>query len=202
MNEPEKRRSFRVREPAFLKYEVLSDLDFHEGLERRKMRQGLGPGVASTLAEIDARLKEELQRLRGESNSASRCLVLLNDKLNVVMLQMPEMRKIRTELANQRPQTCEISADGIVFSSREALPLGTKLYVEFLLESDNLFIDSFAEVIRETEAPDDTNPELVHGIAIAFTGMKPEMRETLIQHMFSRESETLRMRRLELDPGQ
>lgn len=201
MNEPERRQSFRVREPAFLKYEILSDLDFHEGLERRKLRQGLGPGVGSALAELDARIKEELQRLRGESNSASRSLVLLNDKLNLVIAQMPEMRKIRTELANLRPQTCEISADGIVFSARESLPLGTKLYIEFLLESDNLFVDAFAEVIRETQAPDDTNPELVYGVAIAFAGMKPEMRETLIQHMFSRESETLRMRRLELDPG-
>ncbi|HNP34409.1 MAG TPA: PilZ domain-containing protein [Woeseiaceae bacterium] len=198
MNEPEKRRSFRVREPVYLRYEILSDLDFHEGLERRKLRHGFGAKIASTMAELDARLNEELQRLRGEPSIVGRCLNLLNEKLNIVVNEMPEMRKIKSDLASLRPQTCEISADGIVFSAPQALAIGTKLYVEFLLESDNRFVDAFGVVIRDTEPPDDSNAELPFGVAIEFHGMKPELRETLIQHMFSRESETLRMRRLEL----
>ena len=32
--------------------------------------------------------------------------------------------------------------------------------------------------------------------------MQPAMRETLIQHMFNRESETLRMRRLQIEQGE
>lgn len=199
MNEPDKRRSFRVREPVYIRYEILSELDFHEGLERRRLRLGMGAGVASTLAELDARLIVELQRLNGDSSIVGRCLSLLNDKLNVVVNQMPELRTIKAQLANTSPQICEISADGIVFSALHAIPVGTHLFVEFLIESDNRYVDAFGTVIREAEPPDSAERNGAYGVAIEFQGMKPELRETLIQHMFSRESETLRMRRLELD---
>jgi len=199
MNDTEQRRSFRVRETVYLRYETLSDLDFSEGLERRRLRHGLGARVASAMADLDARIGTEMQRLNADSSPVARCLSLLNDKLNVVVQQMPELQKLRTELANTTPQVCELSADGIVFSSSQPVPLGTKLLVEFLLESDNRFVDAFATVIREVPPPDSGNPNLQHGVAVAFHDMKPELRETLIQHMFSRESETLRMRRLQLD---
>ncbi len=199
MNDTQQRRSFRVRETVYLRYEPLSDLDFNEGLERRRLRHGLGARVASAMADIDARIGAEMQRLNADSSPVARCLSLLNDKVNVIVQQMPELQKLRTELANTTPQVCELSADGIVFSSSQAIPVGTKLLIEFLLESDNRFVDAFATVVREVPPPDSSDPKLSHGIAVEFHDMKPELRETLIQHMFSRESETLRMRRLQLD---
>ena len=41
MNEDkEGRRSFRVSESVYLKYEMLSDQEFQEGIEHRKIRRG------------------------------------------------------------------------------------------------------------------------------------------------------------------
>lgn len=198
MNDTDQRRTFRVREPVYLKYEVLSDLDFHEGLERRRLRRGLGASVASTLAELDARLGAELQRMQGDASPTARCLSLLNEKLDVFLNQMPALRKARADLANSRSRMCDISADGIVFATPQPIPVGTRLYVE-LLFSDNRFVDAFGTVVRETAPPDGEDDDYKFGVAVEFHGMKPELRETLIQHMFSRESETLRMRRLELE---
>ena len=86
----------------------------------------------------------------------------------------------------------------MVFSSKEQLAVDTKLHIQFLLSADNRFVETFCRVVRVTDSPDDSRQDLPYGIAVEFLNLPPQ-REILIQHMFSRESETLRMRRLELD---
>ena len=124
---------------------------------------------------------------------------MLNDKINVVVNQMPGLKATKASLVKTTPQVCDVGADGLVFSSSRQLAVGSKLYIEFLLESDNRYVETFATVVRNTDSPDPTDGQLLYGTAVEFHGMKAEQREILIQHMFNRESETLRMRRLQLD---
>ena len=202
MSVQDKRRSFRISESVYLKYEVLTDLEFQEGLERRKVRQGVDYGAQSMLIDIDARLSQEMYKLTAEHESIGRCLTLINDKLNILMNQLPGLKKAKAELAKMPPQTCDVGADGMVFSSARPIRVDTKLYLQFLLESDARFVETFCTVVRETDSPNEGRDGLFHGVAVEFHGMKPEQREILIQHMFSRESETLRMRRLELEAAE
>lgn len=200
MKDPkENRRSFRVSESVYLKYEVLSGDEFREGIERRKLRLGADDGAQAALVDIEARLSEAMFLLNGQSAGLGRCMTLLNDKLNVVIEQLPSLRESKASLARKPPQTCEVSADGMVFSCKDPMEVGTKLSLRFLLSSDNRYVESFCEVVRLTDPPDTSNPELLYGIAVEFQNMPSTQREILIQHMFSRESETLRMRRLEMD---
>ena len=198
----ENRRSFRINEAVYLKYELLSDREFHEGLDRRKMRLGLNDGAQATLVDLDARLAEAMYLIPGESEHVGRCLTLLNDKLNVVIDQLPGLREKKSSLAKLPPQNCDVGADGMVFGADRELEVGAKLYVQFLLSSDNRYVETFCKVVRLTDPPDTSYPDLKYGIAVEFQGMKPAQREILIQHMFNRESETLRMRRLELDAAE
>lgn len=200
----EHRRSFRVSESVYIKYEVLSEDEFQEGLEHRKTRLGQSDSAQALLVDIEARLSEAMYRLNGESDQFGKCVTLLNDKLNVVIEQLPGLRQSKAALASSMPQTCDVGADGIVFASAEQLAPGTKLYVQLLLASDNRYIESFCRVVRNTGTPAGNDEEkFPYGIAVEFQGMKQSQREMLIQHMFNRESETLRMRRLqtELDDG-
>ena len=200
MKDPkENRRSFRVSESVYLKYEVLSEDEFREGIERRKLRLGADDGAQAALVDIEARLSEAMFLLNGQSAGLGRCMTLLNDKLNVVIEQLPSLRESKASLARKPPQTCEVSADGMVFSCKDPMEVGTKLSLRFLLSSDNRYVESFCEVVRLTDPPDTSSPELLYGIAVEFKNMPSTQREILIQHMFSRESETLRMRRLEMD---
>lgn len=200
MTDPkENRRSFRVSESVYLKYEILSEEEFREGIERRKLRLGEDDGAQASLVDIEARLSEAMFLLNGQSAGLGRCMTLLNDKLNVVIEQLPSLRESKASLARKPPQTCEVSADGMVFSSKNPLQVGTKLSIRFLLSSDNRYVESFCQVVRLTDPPDTSNPEWCHGVAVSFENMPSTQREILIQHMFSRESETLRMRRLEMD---
>jgi len=202
MNQPDNRRSFRVSESVYIQYDVLSDDEYREGIERRKLRLGMDTGAQSMLVDIDARLSQAMFLMNGESEHLGKIITLINDKINTVINQLPGFVKAKAELAKLPAQTCDVSADGIVFSVDTHIPAGSKLYVQFLLESDNRFVETFCNVVREVESPNDGKNGLPYGVAVEFDGMKPEQREILIQHMFNRESETLRMRRIELDSAE
>lgn len=195
----ENRRSFRISESAYLKVEKLTELEFNEGLEHRKVRLGESDSAQAMLVDLDARLSEEMFRIGGDNEHVGKCLTILNDKINVVIEQLPGFRQTKSALASSEPLTCDVGADGIVYPSSEQLAVGTMLYVQMLLASDNRYVDAFAHVVRHTDVPPGNSPELAYGIAIEFHGMKPAQREILIQHMFNRESETLRMRRLQTE---
>jgi hypothetical protein len=196
----ENRRSFRVSESVYVKYEILDEKEFNDGLEHRKTRLGKSDSAQALLVDIEARLSEAMYRLNGESDQLGKCITLLNDKLNVVVEQLPGLRQSKAALASSLPQTCDVGADGIVFASAEPLEPGTKLYIQLLLASDNRYIESFCRVVRKADTPAGNDEEkLPYGIAIEFQGMKQSQREMLIQHMFNRESETLRMRRLQIE---
>jgi hypothetical protein len=195
----ENRRSFRVSETVYLSYDALTDDEFAEGLERRKIRLGMDHGAQSQLVDVDARLSQSLYMLHAEYDQVGKLLTMLNDKLNIVISQMPGLKEAKSLLASSPPQICDVSADGIVFYTTKALPVGSKYYLEFLLESDNRYIETFCTVVRHTDPGESPNPGLPCGNAVEFNGVKSGQREILIQHMFNVESETLRMRRLEMN---
>lgn len=195
----ENRRSFRISEAVYFKYETLTEDEFNEGLEHRKIRLGDSDSAHAMLVDLDARLSEEMFRLGGEYEHVGKCITLLNDKINVVIEQLPGLRRTKAELTSSTPLTCDVGADGLVFPSQQLLRVDSKLYVQLLLTSDNRYFDAFARVVRHTDAPAGNSPDMNYGIAIEFQGMKPAQREILIQHMFNRESETLRMRRLQTE---
>jgi len=195
----ENRRSFRVSESVYIKYEILSEKEFQEGLEHRKLKLGINDGAQAKLVDIEARLSEAMYLLNAEHGKLGRCMTLLNDKLNVAIDQLPSLREKKQSLVKSAPQTCDVGADGMIFSSKAALKIGDKLYVQFLLSTDNRYVETFCHVVRLDDPPDSSRQDLPYGIAVEFLNMPPAQREILIQHMFSRESETLRMRRLEID---
>jgi hypothetical protein len=193
------RRSLRVMESAYIQYEVISEKEFSEGLERRKLRLGRGQGLHSVLMDLDARLDQKIFLVNTKSKQLAECLSLLNDKLNAVIQHIPETLESNSALAQSQPHTCQIAADGMAFSTEDPLEPGTKLALRFLLESDSRYIETFCEVIRPVHPAIGPSDERPHGVAVEFRGMKPAQKEILIQHLFSQESETLRMRRLQLD---
>lgn len=199
MNGQENRRSFRVSESVYIKYEILSDEEFQQGLEHRKLSLGIDDGAQARLVDVEARLGEAMFLLNAEYGKIGRCMTLLNDKLNIIIDQLPTLRETKASLAKTRPQTCDVGADGMMFSSDRQFALDDKLYVQFLLSTDNRFVETYCRVVRLEDPPDHNREDLPYGIAVEFLNMPPAQREILIQHMFSRESETLRMRRLELD---
>lgn len=199
-NRQENRRSFRVVESVCLKFEIISDREFDQGLERWKLRLGSSVGVRSTLLDIDARLNENLTMLKSESTALAACIELLNDKIDTVLEEIPDLRESKTALAKQTPQICEIGADGMLFGADKQYPSGTKMLLRILLGADSRYFETFGQVVRDVDASDESRTDLPFDVAVEFQGVKSAQKDMLIQHLFNRESETLRLRRLQNDP--
>lgn len=200
-NGTENRRSFRVFEAVYIQYDVISDLDFRHGIEHWKISQGAGLGVRSKLLDIDARFNEKLYLLKTDSVALAECLTLLNEKINTVLEESPRLREAKASLAKQVPQTCEIGADGMAFGTDQEIAPDTKLALRFLLSADNRYVETFCRVVRNVEPPEATEGK-PYGVAVEFSGMNSAQKDILIQHMFDRESETLRMRRLQMEEAE
>lgn len=199
MNEQtEKRRSFRIMESMHLICEPVSDREFHEGLERRRIRRGASEGLRSLLLDLDARIAERVYLLRGQSSTVAECIALLNDKLNAVVEQLPELRKSKTDLADRPPQLCEISADGMYFGTARDFPVGARLALRFLLVPGNHYIETFCSVTRQMPPPESGDRHHPYGVAVEFLAMPSAQKEIIIRHLFDREAETLRTRREKL----
>lgn len=198
--EEENRRSFRVNESVYLKYEVISDEEFHEGLDHRKIRLGISDGAQAAMLDLDARLSDTMFRLNGDSEALGKCITLLNDKINAVANQLPAFKESRAALAKLPPQVCDVGADGMVFALEQSLEPGTRVFLRFLLTSDSRYVETFCTVLRNVDVPPGNDvSQLPHAVAVEFHQMSPAQKEILIQHMFNRESETLRMRRLQIE---
>lgn len=195
-NGREKRRAFRIVERVHLKYEVLTEQEFEDGLEEHRMAQGVAEGSHSRLTDLDARLTEKLYVLRSQSAVAADCLSLLNQKVNLLIEQFPALRESKTSLVRQEAQSCEVSAVGMVFSTAQELQPGTRIALRLLFVADNCYIETLATVVRQLDRPDTSSADKPFPIAVEFQRMTPEQKDVLIQHLLNRESETLRMRRL------
>ncbi len=198
-DEREKRRSFRVTEWLHLDYAVISDREFHEGRARRNARLGGVSGLCSTLLDLDAQLAEKLYLLRASSSTAAECISILNDKLTAVVERLPELRQQKTSLAEREPLQCELGADGISFGTGEAIEPGQRLAIRFLLGASHRYIETFGTVVRQVPPPDPEDARHSCGVVVEFHGLEAPQREVIIHHLFSREAETLRERRLRGD---
>lgn len=198
-DERDKRRSFRVTEWVHLDYEVISDREFHEGRARRNARLGGVDGLCSTLLDLDARLAEKLYLLRASAGAVAECISILNDKLTAVVERLPELRQQKTSLAAREPLQCELGADGISFGTGEAIAPGRHLAIRFLLGATHRYIETFGTVVRQVPPPDPEDARHAHGVVVEFYGLEAPQREVIIHHLFSREAETLRERRLRAD---
>ena len=126
-------------------------------------------------------------------------LELLNNKLRMILELLPEFRHTKQALASQPAQSCELSAEGMAFGCDELLDPQTKLLFRFFLVSDNRFFETFCRVVQNVDDSNiDINPHK-YRIAVEFHEMKAAEREILIQHLFRKQSENLRLRRKQSD---
>ena len=193
----ESRRSFRVEENIYLSSEVLTEDEFQNGLATWQVRSQSALNSQTALLEVDAELTEKLFLLKSKAPAVADCLSLINDKVTLVASELPDLRAARDKLTSQAAVKCELGADGMMFESDMAYKVGTCLVLQLLLETHQFYFETFARILRVIEPEPGENSPPTRLIAVEFHGMKPALRDVLIQHLFSLETETLRMRRLE-----
>lgn len=193
------RKSFRIMETALIRYQVLDAGDFDAGIARWRLRSGDSSQIRSKLIDLDSRLDDLMFRAVSESPTTSHVLRLLNDKINIVAQGLPDFEEARQALTAQTPMQIELSSEGARFDANENLPPETGIVLQFMVLPVNRYFESFARVVRTTMR-DSTEPgSNKYQIAVQFHGMSPAELENLIHYLFTRQSETLRLRRKEQD---
>jgi len=196
-NVSEKRSSFRIIESLKLKYEVVSELDFADAMKRNNAAGAVGAtSLRARLLDLDARLDEALFTLGRHAPGVKEALELMNNKLRLLAQVVPELAYNADSLADAPAQECELSADSLVFETNDELATDTKLKLRFFLISENRYFETLAYVYRVD--PQDSGRNRV---VTCFEGMPSAERDALFQHLFSMQSETLRMRRIAAEDG-
>ena len=198
-SDDDRRQSFRITETAFVNHETIDDETFDKGIARWRLRSAAPTRIRTQLIDIDARLAELVFLAGNESSAIGEVLRLLNDKINIIAHALPEFRDAERRLADKRPRPCQLSSEGMSFGTDEELAKDTKVVLQWLVEPDNRFFESFARVVRTTPMDDRDMGPFGFLTAVKFHGMSPAEREFLIQHLFTRQSEDLRLRRKEND---
>lgn len=195
--EREMRRSFRIREQAFIEVRQLSDAEYASVLESRALQQPSAFGNHARLVHLENRFQEAFTLLGNASLPVRECLSALNEKLSLLFEEQPERQAAIARLTSSEAATCEIGATGIRFDHHTPIEEGSKVFLQVLLTADRHYLET-AAVVRRTPAPLSESGDR-YGVAAEFVGFSEAESELLIKHLFQRESESLRMRRLSLD---
>ena len=195
----ERRRSFRVLETALLDYKHLSEAEFNKGIDRWRLRSGGTSGLRTKIMDLDSRIDEALFRVGKDVPGIAEVARLLNGKIDVVMEALPEFRETRNDLVMRPAQECEIGSEGMSFGTEEAMPVGTRLLVRFLVLPENRLFETFARVRRMQANDSEELGRFSYRVAVEFHGMNSAERESLIQHLFMKQTQVLRMRRKEAE---
>lgn len=197
--EREMRRSFRIREQAFVEVSELGDAEYAAILESRALQRPSAFGNHARLVNLESRFQEAFTLLGKTATAPVRdCLAALNDKINLLFEQQPDRKAAMEKLTSRDAAPCEIGATGIRFDMDRPLAEGSKVYLQVLLTSDRHYLET-AAVVRRTPEPLSEGAGGRYGVAAEFVGFSEAESELLIRHLFQRESESLRMRRLQMD---
>ncbi len=196
--EREMRRSFRIREQAFVEVSELSDSEYAAILESRALQRPSEFGNHARLVNLENKFQEAFTLLGNAAVPVRECLAALNDKINLLFEQQPERRAAMDKLTSSEALTCEIGATGIRFDLDRPIAEGSKVYLQVLMTSDRHYLET-AAVVRRTPEPINEGVGGTYGVAAEFVGFSEAESELLIKHLFQRESESLRMRRLKMD---
>ena len=119
----------------------------------------------------------------------------MNEKLSLLFDEQPERQQTMRELTEGHAGTCEVGATGIRFDYPEPLAEDSKLFLQIMLVADRHYLET-AAVVRRRGEPSNPGRGDMFGIATEFVGFSEAEAELLIKHLFQREGESLRMRRL------
>ncbi|MEL6951449.1 MAG: hypothetical protein AAGM16_15165 [Pseudomonadota bacterium] len=196
--EREMRRSFRIREQAFIEVRILTDSEYAAVLESRALQQPSAFGNHARLVSLENRFQEAFTLLGNASLPVRECLSALNEKLSLLFEEQPERQAVMTRLTSGDAATCEIGATGLRFDHDVHIEEGSKVFLQVLLTADRHYLET-AAVVRRTPPPLNESVDGRYGVAAEFVGFSEAESELLIKHLFQRESESLRMRRLSMD---
>ena len=196
MSDPNKRAAFRVTEAVRLAYEPVAEQEWQERMHLIAVTAASIQNAKSAVADVGLEIQRKLIAAHRVSETIAGVLELLNRKIDIVVEQVVSLQEQQGEFANVPIRRCEVSANGVKFSTGRPFSIGDKLHLKMLLVTDSFYFEVLSEVVRiepDTESPGRNI------VALRFRGIREADKDRLIKHLLSRQSETIRARRLRLE---
>lgn len=194
----ERRRHFRVQDQILLDYQIVTEADVRGAVRHFELVDPTELSVTTSLRRLEIELQSALGKLSNKHGELMRCLDLLNSKINALAAVMPAASKQDQALLNRDVCDCSLSASGVAFTCREALPLDAKVRLRMVVLPDYFHVTAYGEVVRVTDIAD---PEdgFTHVVGVHFLHILDRYRDALARRSLQREIEDRRDQRLRRD---
>lgn len=188
----ERRRYFRIRDNALVKYHIVQS-DMVE-TERRNVHlsQIKAENTRAALFGLETQLQDVLDTVRRSDPSVFEALELINRKINLLerIVSVDNAPASAGERQAHEPKEINLSGGGMAITAEGPIAIDANLAIDLVLLPNNDPMQVFGRVVgcRETEGN-----ECV--ISIVFEEIRPEDQDRLVQHVLRRQSEELRLAR-------
>ncbi len=127
-----------------------------------------------------------LKRIRERDEALATMLEVIDGKLNLIL---KALYKEKLDYPN-KSVLVDLSAAGVAFRASTPMEVGQYVQLDIGLLPENHFFRTFGKVVRQQELPDGG-----YEIGIEFIWMLADDKDKLIEHVFQRQVQQLRMMR-------
>ena len=189
MGERDKRSSIRVNAKVLLKIKKISAQEYERRIEN--FSTGVDTPVTDCMCHpvLSYDIRPHLKKIREKEEALAAVLDVLDQKLSFIIQKLREGNEQEKGFSSV---DVDISAAGIAFVSSEAMEIGQHLEMQIGLMPDYCFFLAMGRVVRINNLKDGR-----YRIAVEFKWITEDDRERLIEYLFQRQVQQLRMRRME-----
>jgi len=189
----DRRRYFRINDKVSLKYRVVQGIDVDTEIKRTEHEQNNLAEIKNAFNCIEAKIMTKMGRIEEVSPLVAEVLSLYDKKLSLIESMI--LHKEDEENSITKTQQVNLSASGMSFESNTPINEDVNLKMELILFPEYQFIPLYACVVDCKKKMDDNLYRFV--IAVDFVGICESDQETIMQHVLSRQSATLKKERRE-----
>ena len=190
----ERRRYYRISDNVILNYRQVSAEVMAHGIEQLKTNRMGRAQLQSALLGMDVRLQDLITQIGRAREDFAEVLDLMNKKVSLLERMINAWMDDRdTEpVIESTPSEVSLSAGGLSFESSAPFELGAHLELELVLLPSYQYIKAYGDVV--SSSGHEPRPGY-YRIAVNFDWIREEDREEIIQQVFRKQAEELRLQR-------
>jgi len=190
----ERRRYYRIADNVILNYREVSAEVMAHGIEQLKTNRMGRAQLQSALLGMDVRLQELITQIGRAREDFAEVLDLMNKKVGLLerMINAWTGDRDTEPVIDSSPSDVSLSAGGLSFESSVPYETGAHLELEMVLLPSYQYIKAYGDVVSSGEH--ESRPGY-HRIAVNFDWIREEDRDEIIQQVFRKQAEELRLQR-------
>jgi hypothetical protein len=192
----ERRRFFRINDTVSLSYRLIDAVTASRGFGSLGSPVSSEFALAATLDVLSQETTRVMQRLEKQSPEYLELFRILDAKIGAIA---QAIMFVGSNVNAQNCQDVNLSASGLAFQQKEALPEGQDLAIEIYLPSTLALMLIYGRVVscRVGDAEGDEGEN--HVICVDFTHIREADQELLIKHVVRTQWQQLRDRKAQND---